>query len=145
MHDTQLVMYDEDFRKVLAVTQRLVKDASAKGVFVVDRNGQLISEAGELRGIDTTSLASLTAGSVAATVVCGFSDGRLGSRPVSEKKPELIYFPAKRNFCPVCGEVSYSRSGEHPQCSVARADAAFKARQKKRDTHKPTQLAAKRH
>ena len=67
MHDTQLVMYDEDFRKVLAVTQRLVKDSNAKGVFVVDRNGQLISEAGELRGIDTTSLASLTAGSVAAT------------------------------------------------------------------------------
>jgi predicted regulator of Ras-like GTPase activity (Roadblock/LC7/MglB family) len=67
MHDTQLVMYDEDFRKVLAVTQRLVKDANAKGVFVVDRNGQLIAEAGEMRGIDTTSLASLTAGSVAAT------------------------------------------------------------------------------
>ena len=63
----QLVMYDEDFRKVLAVTQRLVKDANAKGVFVVDRNGQMISEAGEMRGIDTTSLASLTAGSVAAT------------------------------------------------------------------------------
>jgi predicted regulator of Ras-like GTPase activity (Roadblock/LC7/MglB family) len=67
MHDTQLVMYDEDFRKVLAVTQRLVKDANAKGIFVVDRNGQLISEAGEMRGVDTTSLASLTAGSVAAT------------------------------------------------------------------------------
>jgi predicted regulator of Ras-like GTPase activity (Roadblock/LC7/MglB family) len=67
MHDTQLVMYDEDFRKVLAVTQRLVKDANAKGVFIVDRNGQLISEAGEMRGVDTTSLASLTAGSVAAT------------------------------------------------------------------------------
>ncbi|TDJ15829.1 MAG: roadblock/LC7 domain-containing protein [Deltaproteobacteria bacterium] len=67
MHDTQLVMYEEDFRKVLAVTQRLVKDANAKGIFVVDRNGQMISEAGEMRGIDTTSLASLTAGSVAAT------------------------------------------------------------------------------
>jgi predicted regulator of Ras-like GTPase activity (Roadblock/LC7/MglB family) len=67
MHDTQLVMFDEDFRKVLAVTQRLVKDANAKGVFVVDRNGQMISEAGEMRGIDTTSLASLTAGCVAAT------------------------------------------------------------------------------
>jgi len=67
MHDTQLVMYDEDFRKVLAVTQRLVKDANAKGVFVVDRNGQLIGEAGEMRGIDTTSLASLTAGCIAAT------------------------------------------------------------------------------
>jgi predicted regulator of Ras-like GTPase activity (Roadblock/LC7/MglB family) len=67
MHDTQLVMYDEDFRKVLAVAQRLVKDSNAKGVFIVDRNGQMITEAGEMQGIDTTSLASLTAGSVAAT------------------------------------------------------------------------------
>jgi predicted regulator of Ras-like GTPase activity (Roadblock/LC7/MglB family) len=67
MHDTQLVMYDEDFRKVLAVIQKLVRDANAKGIFVVDRNGQLIGEAGEMRGIDTTSLASLTAGCIAAT------------------------------------------------------------------------------
>ena len=67
MRDTQLVMYDEDYRKILAVIQRLVRDANAKGIFVVDQNGQLIGEAGEMRGIDTTSLASLTAGSVAAT------------------------------------------------------------------------------
>ena len=67
MQDTQLVMYDEDYRKILGVTQRLVRDANAKGIFVVDRNGQLISEAGEMRGVDTTSLASLTAGCVAAT------------------------------------------------------------------------------
>jgi predicted regulator of Ras-like GTPase activity (Roadblock/LC7/MglB family) len=67
MMDTQLVMYEEDFKKVLAGIQRLVRDANAKGVFVVDKNGQLIAEAGEVRGIDTTSLASLTAGSIAAT------------------------------------------------------------------------------
>jgi predicted regulator of Ras-like GTPase activity (Roadblock/LC7/MglB family) len=67
MHDTQLVMFDEDYRKVVAVAQRLGKDANAKGVFIVDRNGQLIAEAGEMQGVDTTSLASLTAGSVAAT------------------------------------------------------------------------------
>jgi len=67
MHETQLVMYDEDYRKILAVIQKLVRDANAKGVFVVDRNGQLIGEAGEMRGIDTTSLASLTAGCIAAT------------------------------------------------------------------------------
>jgi predicted regulator of Ras-like GTPase activity (Roadblock/LC7/MglB family) len=67
MQDSPLVLYDEDYRKILAVTQRLVRDSNAKGVFVVDRNGQLIAEAGELRGIDTTSLASLTAGCVAAT------------------------------------------------------------------------------
>ena len=67
MRDTQLVMYDEDFRQILAVIQRLVQDANAKGIFVVDRNGQMIAEAGEMRGIDTTSLASLTAGCIAAT------------------------------------------------------------------------------
>ena len=67
MHDTQLVMYDEDYQKILAVIQRLVRDANAKGVYVVDPNGQLIGEAGEMRGVDTTSLASLTAGCVAAT------------------------------------------------------------------------------
>ncbi len=67
MHDTQLVMYEEDFTKVSAVSQQLVRDANAKGVFVVDRNGQMIAECGEMRGIDTTSLASLTAGCIAAT------------------------------------------------------------------------------
>jgi len=65
--DTQLVLYDEDYRRVLAVCERLARDAHAKGVFVVDKNGQLLAEAGDTRGLDTTSLASLTAGSVAAT------------------------------------------------------------------------------
>jgi len=67
MFDTQLVMHDEDFQRILAVIERLVRDANAKGVFVVDKNGQLIGEAGEMRGIDSTSLASLTAGCIAAT------------------------------------------------------------------------------
>jgi predicted regulator of Ras-like GTPase activity (Roadblock/LC7/MglB family) len=71
MHDTQLVMHEEDFRKVAAVIEKLVRDANAKGCFVVDRNGQLIGEAGEMQGIDTTSLASLTAGCIAAT--CGLA------------------------------------------------------------------------
>ena len=67
MHDSQLVLYDEDHRRIVAVGQLLVRDANAKGIFVVDRNGQLIAEAGEMRGIDTTSLTSLTAGCIAAT------------------------------------------------------------------------------
>ena len=67
MFDSQLIMLEDDFRKILAVSNRLVRDANAKGVFVVDKAGQLIGEAGEMRGIDSTSLASLTAGCVAAT------------------------------------------------------------------------------
>jgi predicted regulator of Ras-like GTPase activity (Roadblock/LC7/MglB family) len=65
--ETQLVLYEEDHRRIVAVIGRLVREANAKGVFVVDKNGQLIAEAGEVRGIDSTSLASLTAGSIAAT------------------------------------------------------------------------------
>ncbi|MCP4907883.1 MAG: roadblock/LC7 domain-containing protein [bacterium] len=65
--ESQLVMRQEDFDRVLAIVQKLVRDANAKSVFVVDKAGQLVSEAGELQGIDSTSLASLTAGCVAAT------------------------------------------------------------------------------
>ena len=67
MFDSQLVMLEDDFRKILAVSERLVRDANAKGIFIVDKAGQLIAEAGEMRGIDSTSLASLTAGCIAAT------------------------------------------------------------------------------
>jgi predicted regulator of Ras-like GTPase activity (Roadblock/LC7/MglB family) len=67
MFETQLVMLDEDFRLVTQVCERLVRDANAKGIYVVDKSGQLICESGELKGIDSTSLASLTAGCIAAT------------------------------------------------------------------------------
>ncbi len=46
---------------------RLVRDANAKVVFIVDKNGQLIAASGDVDNIDTTSLASLTAGNIAAT------------------------------------------------------------------------------
>ncbi|HIG72590.1 MAG TPA: roadblock/LC7 domain-containing protein [Myxococcales bacterium] len=67
MMESQLVMQQQDFDRVLAIIQKLVRDANAKGIFVVDKAGQLIAETGELQGIDSTSLASLTAGCVAAT------------------------------------------------------------------------------
>lgn len=67
MFDSQLVMHEDDYRRIVGVCERLVRDANAKGIFVVDKAGQLISEAGEMGGIDSTSLASLTAGCIAAT------------------------------------------------------------------------------
>ncbi len=63
----QLVLFEEDHKKLVAVAERLVHDANAKAAFLIDRNGQLVTEAGELTDIDTTSLASLVAGNVAAT------------------------------------------------------------------------------
>ncbi len=67
MFDTQLVMLEDDYQKVSVVIERLVRDANSKGVFLVDKSGQLVAEAGDMVDIDTTSLASLTAGCIAAT------------------------------------------------------------------------------
>jgi predicted regulator of Ras-like GTPase activity (Roadblock/LC7/MglB family) len=62
-----MVLYEEDFQAVQAICDRLTREANAKCVFLIDKNGQLISAAGETEHLDTTSLASLTAGNIAAT------------------------------------------------------------------------------
>src|SRR6185295_3045865 len=62
-----MVMYDEEYQLIKAIISRLCGDANAKLVFLVDKNGQQIACHGEVGQIDTTSLASLTAGNVAAT------------------------------------------------------------------------------
>ena len=67
MVNPQMVMYEEEFNQIQAVVDRLVRDADANVVFIVDKNGQLISAAGDTDHVDTTSLASLTAGNIAAT------------------------------------------------------------------------------
>jgi len=67
MIGSDLVMYEEEFRKIDSELQKLHQQSNAKVVFLVDKNGQLIASAGETHDIDTTSLASLTAGNIAAT------------------------------------------------------------------------------
>ena len=67
MVNPQMVMYEEEFNQIQTVVDRLVRDANAKVVFIVDKNGQLIAAAGDIDNVDTTSLASLTAGNIAAT------------------------------------------------------------------------------
>ena len=64
---SDLVMYEEEFQKIDEELKRLFQQANAKVVFLVDKNGQLIASAGETQEIVTTSLASLTAGNIAAT------------------------------------------------------------------------------
>jgi predicted regulator of Ras-like GTPase activity (Roadblock/LC7/MglB family) len=67
MISPQMVMYEEEFTQIQRVVDRLVRDANAKVVFIVDKNGQLIAASGDIDNIDTTGLASLTAGNIAAT------------------------------------------------------------------------------
>ena len=67
MPTSSLVMFEEEFKRINVVIDRLLKEANAKVVFLVDKDGQLIASSGDTGDIDTTSLASLTAGNIAAT------------------------------------------------------------------------------
>jgi predicted regulator of Ras-like GTPase activity (Roadblock/LC7/MglB family) len=62
-----MIMYDEEFKVINTIIEKLLKESNAKVIFLVDKNGQLISGVGEVEKFDTTSLASLTAGNIAAT------------------------------------------------------------------------------
>src|SRR5512139_3484093 len=67
MVNPQMVLYEAEFNRIQETVADLVQNANARVVFVVDKNGQLIAAAGEVDNLDTTSLASLTAGNIAAT------------------------------------------------------------------------------
>jgi predicted regulator of Ras-like GTPase activity (Roadblock/LC7/MglB family) len=62
-----MIVFDEEFNQIKQIISRLRIDANAKMVFLVDRSGQQIAAQGDIDTIDVTSLASLTAGTVAAT------------------------------------------------------------------------------
>lgn len=64
---SSLVMYDEEYQRILVLLEKLLRESNSKVIFLVDKNGQLIAATGETANLDTTSLASLTAGNIAAT------------------------------------------------------------------------------
>lgn len=67
MTNPQMIMYEQEYRQITQAIERLSREANSKVVFLVDKNGQLIASSGEDENIDATSLASLTAGNIAAT------------------------------------------------------------------------------
>src|SRR5437764_4702651 len=60
-------MREQRYHQIKAVMARLRLDSAARLVVLVDKDGQQIAVHGELGELDTTSLASLVAGNVAAT------------------------------------------------------------------------------
>lgn len=59
------------------------------------------------------------------------------------KKPQPLYGVAHRVPCPVCGHVSYSPAGIHPQCAVQAADQKQLDRIKARKLKEPKSAAPK--
>src|ERR1051325_5880182 len=67
MADTPILLRERQYHQLKALLARLRLDSSARVVFLVDKDGQEIAVQGEVGNLDTTSLASLAAGNVAAT------------------------------------------------------------------------------
>ena len=60
-------MHEEEHQEISELCGALQRSANARAVMLVDRNGQFITSHGEVEHLDLTSLASLTAGNMAAT------------------------------------------------------------------------------
>jgi len=52
MANPQMVMYDEEFKQINLVIEKLLREANAKVIFLVDKNGQLISGVGDTERFD---------------------------------------------------------------------------------------------
>src|SRR6266536_1008809 len=89
MAGTDLVLHEEEFAKIREVISRLRTECNAKVVFLVDKNGQQIAANGELNSIDTTALASLAAGNVAATDSL--------ARLIGEKEFSVLFHEGERD------------------------------------------------
>ena len=67
MTDTPIILHEQQYQQLRHILNKLRFESSARVVFLVDKNGQQIAVQGEVGDLDTTSLASLAAGNVAAT------------------------------------------------------------------------------
>ena len=89
MPSVELVLYQEEFQRLDQALKKLRQEANARAIFLIDKAGQQIAAAGELEHFDTTSLASLTAGNVAAT------DGL--AKLIGEREFSVLFHEGKRD------------------------------------------------
>ena len=89
MPSPEIVLFGEELDRIKQIIARLRRDANSKVVFLVDRAGQQIASNGDIEQLDTTSLASLTAGNVAAT------DGL--AKLIGEREFSILFHEGERD------------------------------------------------
>jgi predicted regulator of Ras-like GTPase activity (Roadblock/LC7/MglB family) len=87
-HDN-FILREPEYEALLSILRKLLRSASAKVVFLVDKNGTLLASVGDAFGFDTTSLASLAAGNIAAT-------GGLANL-IGEKEFSILFHEGERD------------------------------------------------
>ena len=89
MSQGNFILREPEYEALLSILRKLLTDASAKVVFLVDKNGTLLASVGDAVGFDTTSLASLAAGNIAAT-------GGLANL-IGEKEFSILFHEGERD------------------------------------------------
>ncbi|HVF56681.1 MAG TPA: roadblock/LC7 domain-containing protein [Pyrinomonadaceae bacterium] len=87
-------MHEQQFHQLRLVLAKLRLESFARVVFLVDKNGQQIAVQGDVGDLDTTSLASLAAGNVAAT-------GAM-ARLIGEKEFPTLSHEGERESIHIC-------------------------------------------
>jgi predicted regulator of Ras-like GTPase activity (Roadblock/LC7/MglB family) len=89
MAQGHFILREPEHQAFLAILRKLLSDSYARVAFLVNKNGTLLASAGETEGFDTTSLASLAAGNIAAT-------GGLASL-IGEKEFSILFHEGERD------------------------------------------------
>jgi len=89
MSQGNFILREPEYEALLSILRKLLVDASAKVAFLVDKNGTLLASVGDSVGFDTTSLASLAAGNIAAT-------GGLANL-IGEKEFSILFHEGERD------------------------------------------------
>jgi predicted regulator of Ras-like GTPase activity (Roadblock/LC7/MglB family) len=84
-----MVIYEEEIEEIEKALRSLIKDAQAKCVLLVDKDGHLITRQGFTQSLDTTALAALLAGSFAST--------REIARLVGEPEFSVLFHQGKKD------------------------------------------------
>jgi predicted regulator of Ras-like GTPase activity (Roadblock/LC7/MglB family) len=83
------ILREKEFQDFQAVLKKLLANSFAKVVFLIDKNGSLLASSGDTEKFDTTSLASLAAGNIAAT-------GELATL-IGEKEFSILFHEGERD------------------------------------------------
>lgn len=67
LKERRLIYYKEDFDQIEKLLEEFLKLSSAKAIFLIDKEGHLVSQKGMTQTIHPESLSALVAGSFAAT------------------------------------------------------------------------------
>ncbi|GLI81394.1 hypothetical protein PoHVEF18_009775 [Penicillium ochrochloron] len=79
----------EELNQIQGVVDRLVKDANAKIVFIVDKNGELVAASGDVDSLEITPLGSLTAGAETSEIAKELKENKSATQSDNGEKGDL--------------------------------------------------------